>query len=89
VYKPYDDLRPKTYSLDHPLVDRREDRQASSEPNPVKIVVRGGSYGVRPRTAMSFMRDRLSVPGDMPGDVGFRLVIECPSHAEALHDDRP
>ena len=90
AYQPYDELKLAANSADHPLVDRREKLVLdSSEAGQIKIVVRGGSYMDSPRKAMTFMRDRLAADDDVPGDVGFRVVIECPSRADQSGDDHP
>ena len=83
AYQPYDDLKLAANSADHPLVDRREKLVLdSSESGQIKVVVRGGSYMDSLRKAMTFMRNRLAANDDIPGDVGFRVVIECPSRTD-------
>jgi eukaryotic-like serine/threonine-protein kinase len=90
AYKPYDELVLTANSADHPLVDRREKLLLdSSESGQIKTVVRGGSFMDTPRKAMTFMRDRLAVDENVPGDVGFRVVIECPSRDDDSNDKHP
>jgi eukaryotic-like serine/threonine-protein kinase len=87
AYQPYDELKLAANSADHPLIDRREKLVLdSSESAQIKIVVRGGSHMDTPRKAITFMRDRLAADDDVPADVGFRVVIECPSRAEQPGD---
>ena len=48
----------------------------------VKIVVRGGSFRVvDEKKARSFWRSVVAF-NDIPDDVGFRVVIECPPKVE-------
>jgi eukaryotic-like serine/threonine-protein kinase len=83
AYQPYDELKLAGNSADHPLVDHREKLILdSSDSGQIKIAVRGGSYMDSPRKALAFMRDRLAVDDEVSGDVGFRVVIECPSRTE-------
>ncbi|HKI20961.1 MAG TPA: SUMF1/EgtB/PvdO family nonheme iron enzyme, partial [Isosphaeraceae bacterium] len=87
AYKPYDDLKLSANSADHPLIDQRETLLLdSSEKGQIKVVVRGGSYMGTARKAMTFMRDKLSIDDDVPSDVGFRVVIECPSQVDDSSD---
>ena len=46
-----------------------------------KIVVRGGSF-LREKTRRGHSIARRKRPTDIPLDVGFRVVIECPAEAE-------
>ena len=83
AYLPYDELKLAGNSADHPLVDHREKLVLdSNDAGQIKIVVRGGSYMDSPRKALTFMRDQLAADDAVPGDVGFRVVIECPSRAQ-------
>jgi serine/threonine-protein kinase len=45
----------------------------------IRIVVRGGSFQKTQAQAMAFLRGRMPA-NDTTDDVGFRAVIECPSH---------
>ena len=47
----------------------------------VKVVVRGGSFRTSEAKAQAFYR-KADSPTDIPDDVGFRVVIECPSDSE-------
>jgi len=89
AYLPYDDLKLTANSHDQPLIDRRESLLESSQAGQVKVVVRGGSYLDKARKALTFMRDRLPMNDNVPGDVGFRVVIECPSQADDSGDEHP
>ncbi len=89
-YKPYDELVLTANSAAHPLIDRREKLLLdSSESGQIKAVVRGGSFMDTARKATTFMRDRLAVDDNVPGDVGFRVVIECPSRADDSSENHP
>jgi formylglycine-generating enzyme required for sulfatase activity len=84
VAKPYSSLRLEQNAPKHPLVDERPFVDLTGvDPGggKVKVIVRGGSYLMSERKAMAFSRSR-EVADDMPSDVGFRVVIECPSRTE-------
>ncbi len=60
-----------------PLVDKRSDVRIAKG---VKIAARGGSFRVDEQRAMACSRSGVT-PTDVPDDVGFRVVIECPPKA--------
>jgi serine/threonine protein kinase/formylglycine-generating enzyme required for sulfatase activity len=75
-YVPYSELKLDGNSPKNPLADQRGVVDLAA-PN-VKIVVRGGSFLTSEDQATAFHRWR-EPPGDIPSDVGFRVVIECPT----------
>jgi eukaryotic-like serine/threonine-protein kinase len=79
AYVAYGDLKLDRYSRKKPLVDARGPVDLAAPD--VKIVVRGGSYTCPQERAMAFYRYR-EPPANLPPDVGFRIVIECPADAE-------
>ena len=82
--KPYSSLHLEQNAPNHPLVDERPPVDLTGiDPGggKVKVIVRGGSYLMSERQAMAFHRSR-EVPNEIPADVGFRVVIECPSRTE-------
>jgi serine/threonine-protein kinase len=84
VAKDYSGLRLEKNAPEHPLVDERPFVDLTGvEPGggKVKVIVRGGSYATSERKAMAFYRSRQGAD-DMSSDVGFRVVIECPSRTE-------
>ncbi|HZW33575.1 MAG TPA: bifunctional serine/threonine-protein kinase/formylglycine-generating enzyme family protein [Isosphaeraceae bacterium] len=85
VARPYSSLHLGQNSPRHPLIDERPPVDLSAvEPGggQVKVIVRGGSYVTSEKTAMAFLRSR-QAPDDISSEVGFRVVIECPSRSEA------
>ena len=78
-YQSYASLGLTGNAPNNPLVNHRPTVDVTA--NGVKIVVRGGSFRVVEQKAMAFYRSRVA-PNDIPDDVGFRVVIECPSQAE-------
>jgi formylglycine-generating enzyme required for sulfatase activity len=84
VAKPYSSLRLEQNAPNHPMVDERpfvDLTGVDPDGGKVKVIVRGGSYVTSERKAMAFYRSR-EVADDIPSDVGFRVVIECPSRTE-------
>jgi serine/threonine-protein kinase len=79
VYKAYPVVDRAKNSTKNPLVDERPEVNLAAEGT--KVVVRGGSFEVGEERALAYQRWR-EPPGAIPGDVGFRVVIECPSRAE-------
>ena len=75
-YVPYSELKLDGYSPKNPLADERGGVDLAA-PN-VKIVVRGGSFYTSEDVATAFYRSTVS-PSAVPDDVGFRVVIECPT----------
>ena len=82
-FKSYTSLDLAKNTPENPLVDERSIVElAPGGPTEVKFVVKGGSYMTSEQQAMAFLRPREG-PDDIPGDVGFRVVIECPSRAQS------
>ncbi len=79
AYVPYSELDLARNLPAMPLDDRHGVVDLAA-PN-VKIVVRGGSFQTPEDRATTFYRWRES-PNDIPSDVGFRVVIECPADSE-------
>ncbi len=82
TYVPYTELKLDGNSRSNPMVDARGPVDLAGPD--VKVVVRGGSFLYSQDQAMAFYRWR-EPPGDLPEDVGFRVVIECPADAEGSH----
>jgi eukaryotic-like serine/threonine-protein kinase len=78
-YVPYSELTLDKNKFDAPLIDARG--VVNLEAPNVKIVVRGGSFQTPEDRATAFYRWR-EPPNDIPSDVGFRVVIECPADPE-------
>ncbi len=77
VYSPYSRFDPlKHDATERALVIRREETAFPDDPN-ANVVVRGGSFLQASSRAYAFYRSR-EPAGSIPGDVGFRVVIECP-----------
>ncbi len=79
AYIPYTEMRLAENSRRNPLVDER--RLVDLALPDVKLVVRGGSFKTSEDRAMAFYRWR-EPPDEIPDDVGFRIVIECPVEPE-------
>ena len=81
AYQSYSDLGATKgdNAASNPLIDRRTPVDPNADG--VKIVVRGGSFHAAEQKAMAFYRCAED-PNDIPDDVGFRVVIECPAQAE-------
>ena len=79
AYVPYTELTLAGNSRKNPLVDER--RLVDLKFADLKIVVRGGSFRTSEDRAMAFYRCT-EPPGEIPDDVGFRIVIECPFEPE-------
>jgi eukaryotic-like serine/threonine-protein kinase len=78
-YRPYGAIAPgKHQTPSRALVDdRTRDEPKQADPGSFKVAVRGGSFQTREAKSMAFRRG-LVTSNDVPADVGFRLVIECP-----------
>jgi serine/threonine protein kinase/formylglycine-generating enzyme required for sulfatase activity len=79
-YIPYGKLRLAGNSRKNPLIDER--RPVDQAGPDVRVVVRGGSFMCSEDRATAFFRWR-EPPGDLPADVGFRVVLECPEGDES------
>jgi serine/threonine protein kinase/formylglycine-generating enzyme required for sulfatase activity len=75
AYVPYSKLNLAGNLPATPLHDRRDVVDVSSPD--IKVVVRGGSFQTPEDRATAYYRWR-EPPGEIPSDVGFRVVIECP-----------
>jgi serine/threonine-protein kinase len=78
AYEPYAALKPAERTEKNPLVDDRKLVDLAAPK--VKVVARGGSFHTGEDRAMAFFRWAVA-PRDVPDDVGFRVVIECPGDA--------
>jgi eukaryotic-like serine/threonine-protein kinase len=78
TYIPYSERKLEGNSPSNPLPDER--RLADLTDPDTRIVVRGGSFMSREDEAKAFYRG-CEPPDQMPPDVGFRVVIECPTYA--------
>jgi serine/threonine-protein kinase len=78
-YKSYRDIKADKYqSARSALLDERARvKPEATDPSSFKVVVRGGSFLTREATSKVFLRSAVRA-NDVPGYVGFRLVIECP-----------
>jgi formylglycine-generating enzyme required for sulfatase activity len=76
AFRPYQEIVPPENSTRLPLIDPRQ----GAEPRPdraTRYVVRGGGYISSLQKAQVFYRDGIKA-AETAGDVGFRVVIECP-----------
>jgi serine/threonine-protein kinase len=75
VYKSYAQLNPAKLTSKNPYVDRRDEAPPKAED---KVVVKGGSFEKKQSQAKAFLRTAVVKSLSISGDIGFRVVIECP-----------